>query len=601
MNSFWHNYWNFLEPWRSRLLRLTWWIAAMQLLALAEPAIVMTIVDDIVKHGRGAEDRIWVRTAVGAVTLLLIGLVKVAKDLRIFRVNSSLYRDVQVLCYEKLLRLPMQYFQRTNAGEMMGKVTRGTGKIMDITNFLLFEIVPLVIQTTLSLIVLLYLRPVTTLALLPAAIAFSWLTHRLKRGTQSSRRQRHDCDSKADALNGQAMANIATVLSFNQQAFEAARSVALRNTHQHLFLSEVALINRTEIIRNGLVSVGRMSMIVLCAYAVFGNVVTVGTMILMVTLAERIFISLYRLGGIYDRVMDAEEPVQKILDLMSESEVMPDPREPLSLPSRKAREIVLKEVSFAYPSTSQSQGSDELKMVLHNIHLTIKPGQMLGIVGHSGCGKSTLASLLLGFYRPLTGTIAFDGVDIRHLRVSDVRDSIGLVSQDVDLFNDSISENIRYGTPDATDEDIVEAAKLAHAHDFIMTTEQGYETKVGTRGLRLSGGQRQRIGIARALLRKPPILLFDEATSAVDPETIWEIKQAITKLRGSCTMIVISHQLSTIQDAHNIVVMHQGRVVGMGTHRELLQQRNPTYCSLVKHQTQLDEGLHLSTRGSMLS
>jgi ABC-type multidrug transport system fused ATPase/permease subunit len=564
----------------------------MQTLALIEPAIIMAVVDTVVKHGAAARDRIWPLAGASLAALLGIGVTKVAKDKRISHLNADIYHEVQQLCADKLLRLSMSYHLKTNSGELMGKITRGTGKIIEVTFFLLIEIVPLFIQTILAVVVLSILHPVTALALLPAALLFGWLTHRLKQQTVPSRQKRHAHDSEADRRVGQAVYNILTVQSFGREDHESSLSRNHRDSYRRLFLQEIELMGRTEVFRNGVISIGRVAMLVLCAYAVFGGEVTIGMMILMVTLAERTFINCYRFGGIYDRVMDAQEPVQRVLELMAEPEVDPDPVDPKRLPPASSRRIELRDVGYAYPKTEGRPA-----FMLRDVNLKIEPGEMLGIVGPSGNGKSTLVKLILGFYRPTVGSILIDGIDIRDLAKSDLRRAIGVVSQEVDLFDDTIRANIAYGKLDATDDEIVAAAKAAHAHDFIMEAG-GYDALLGNRGLKLSGGQRQRLSIARALLAQPSILVFDEATSSVDAETIWAIKRSIDALRGGCTMIVISHQLSTVQDANRIAVVTRGRLEAVGRHHDLLG-RNPTYRSLVLIQQRMNEGLELQLKQPM--
>ena len=594
--AFWLSYWRFLKPFHRMLLRVFLWTVAMQGLALIEPAIIMGIVDAIVKDPTTARQHIWLLSGLSFGALCGIGVVKYLKDIRICHLNAAIYHDVQQGCAEKLLRLSMSFHLRTNSGELMGKIVRGTGKIMDTTFFLMFEILPLIIQTVLTMIMLLFLRPYAALILVPTVLVFAGLTHHLKVRTRESRRQRHHHDDEADRRIGEAVWNVMTVQSFNCEEHEAGISRHHRGEFRRLFMSEVTLQGKTDVIRNSIVSLGRVAMLALCAFAVFRSEISIGMLILIVTLAERTFVNCYRFGGIYDRVMDAQEPVQKILDLMAEPENDPDPVDPEVLEPRSSRSIDLCNVSYAYPKDGDTQ---PMHLALREVGLSIQPGEMIGIVGQSGSGKSTLAKLMMGFVRPTIGSVCLDGVDVRHLKRADVRNSIGFVSQEVELFDDSIRANICYGKMDATDEEIVTAAKAAHAHDFIMEAG-GYGTLLGNRGLKLSGGQRQRIGIARALLVRPSILVFDEATSSVDPETIWAIKQAIDSLRGGCTMIVISHQLSTVQNANRIVVMTKGRIEAVGKHHDLLRT-NPTYQRLVRTQQQLDEGIQVQVTRPMLS
>jgi subfamily B ATP-binding cassette protein MsbA len=229
------------------------------------------------------------------------------------------------------------------------------------------------------------------------------------------------------------------------------------------------------------------------------------------------------------------------------------------------REIEFKNVSFQYEDTRVE--------TLSNINLRIKAGEMLAIVGSSGSGKTSLVNLLPRFYHPTEGAILMDGTDIRQVRLDSLRRQIGIVSQETFLFDDTVRNNIAYGLKDPSLDKIIEAAKAAYAHSFIMKMPQGYDTQIGERGVKLSGGEKQRLAIARALLKNPPILVLDEATSSLDTESEYMVQQALTNLMKGRTTFVIAHRLSTIQNAHRIVVIDQGRIVEMGRHEELLKTK----------------------------
>ena len=275
------------------------------------------------------------------------------------------------------------------------------------------------------------------------------------------------------------------------------------------------------------------------------------------------------------RAMAGAERIFEIID--TPSEAYRDPNA-VPMPNIEGR-VTFDDVTFGY---------DKSKPVLHEINLDVKPGEMIGLVGKSGVGKTTTVNLICRFYDVDRGSIAVDGVDLRDVRLEDLRSQIGIVLQEPFLFSGSIAENIGYGKPGATFDEIVEAARAAHAHDFIVTKPDGYDTLIGERGESLSGGERQRVSIARAILHDPRILILDEATSSVDVQTEKRIQDAVARLVKGRTTFAIAHRLSTLRNADRLLVMDAGRVVEMGTHRELLERKGAFY-KLVQMQEEISQ------------
>jgi ATP-binding cassette subfamily B protein len=288
----------------------------------------------------------------------------------------------------------------------------------------------------------------------------------------------------------------------------------------------------------------------------------VGTYSVLIFITQRLLWPLTSLGDTLDLYQRAMASTERALDLLDADALLPDGDQSLD-PKKVDGEINLEDVCFEYQS-----GEDQI--VIRDLSLKMPAGETIGIVGATGAGKSTLVKLLLRFYDVGEGCIRLDGHDLRDLRIRDLRRAIGFVSQDVYLFHGTVRENIAYGTFDATDEDIVEAARIAEAHDFVMGLPNGYDTIVGERGQKLSGGQRQRISIARAVLKDPPVLILDEATSSVDNETEALIQRSLEKIAVGRTTIVIAHRLSTVRNADRIFVLEHGQLIEQGRHDELV-------------------------------
>jgi ATP-binding cassette subfamily B protein len=290
--------------------------------------------------------------------------------------------------------------------------------------------------------------------------------------------------------------------------------------------------------------------------------ITVGVLTAFLAYIGRFYTRLDSMSRIVSSTQKAASGAKRIFEILDHVSSVPEPLNPVALPKVEGR-ITLTDASFRYGN----------RAVIKQLNLDIKPGEMIGLVGHSGSGKSTLVNLMCRFYDLSEGAIALDGVDIKQLRVADYRSQIGLVLQEPFLFFGTIADNIAYGMPDATRQQIVAAARAAHAHEFILRMPQGYDSLVGERGQGLSGGERQRISIARALLINPRILILDEATSAVDTETEKEIQNALDNLVRGRTTIAIAHRLSTLRKADRLVVMDKGLIVEEGTHDVLIESK----------------------------
>jgi ATP-binding cassette subfamily B protein len=386
-----------------------------------------------------------------------------------------------------------------------------------------------------------------------------------------------DVREKVSLINGQLANNltgITTIKSFTAEEYElgriAAQSDAYRVSNKRAIALSAAFI---PLIRM-LILLGFTGILLYGGMDVVAGSLEVGTYSVLVFLTQRLLWPLTRLGETLDQYQRAMASTTRVMNLLDTPIEIHSGDTPLQVEQVRG-EVVLKEITFAYHDRAP---------VIQNLSLYIGAGKTIAIVGSTGSGKSTLVKLLLRLYEVQGGTITLDGIDLRQLRLKDLRRAIGLVSQDVFLFHGTVRENIAYGTFEATHASVMAAAEIAEAHEFISQLPQGYDTIVGERGQKLSGGQQQRIAIARAILKNPPILILDEATSAVDNETEAAIQRSLEKITRNRTTISIAHRLSTVRNADCIYVMEHGKLVEQGRHEQLLEQQG-IYSSLWRVQS----------------
>ncbi|WP_287879451.1 ABC transporter transmembrane domain-containing protein [Aquitalea sp.] len=478
--------------------------------------------------------------------------------------------DVRSAVYRHVISMSPQYFETTQTGEVLSRLTTDTTLVQTVIGTSLSMGLRNVLLMLGGLVMLAMTSPSLTgyilVTLLLVVLPIVLFGRRVRALSKSSQ----DRIADSSAMAGEVLNAIPTVQAFNQQAAEASR-----------FVGSVELSFATALARIRARSLLTVAVIML----IFGAIVFVlwlGAQQVLAgqmsggLLAQFILYAVVTAGAIgavaevWGEVQRAAGATERLMELLQLASPVTEPQHPHALPT--AGRLRLQQVGFAYPSRPEQPS-------LSHIDLELAPGEHVALVGPSGAGKSTLFQLLLRFYDPQQGAISLGGVDIRQLALADLRQHIGVVLQDSVIFGSSALENIRYGRPDASDEEVFAAARAAAAHDFILALPQGYATYLGERGVRLSGGQRQRIAIARAILKNPPILLLDEATSALDAESEQLVQQALERAAANRTTLVIAHRLATVKEADRIVVLEDGRIVAQGRHEELLHS-SPLYARL---------------------
>ncbi|MEH2349559.1 MAG: ABC transporter ATP-binding protein [Nostoc sp.] len=554
------------------------------ILDLAPPWLIGTAVDILVKK----DDSLIAKWGVKDIfsQFLLLSLITViiwvfeslsqyAYD-RLWRnLAQNIQHHLRLDTYNHVQELDSAYFEESSTGNLMSILNDDINQLEDFLNFGANDI----IQISTSLIILTIgafwvLPPSITLAVILPMPFIVWgsLIYQKRLEVRYA-----DVRDKVGFLNSRLANNLSginTIKSFTAEAYESARLAEESEAYRKSNIKAIKLSAAFIPIIRMLVLIGFTGLLFWGGMATSAGIISIGNYSVLLVLVQRLLWPLVSLGEIFDKYQRSMASVNRVMNLLDTP--INIIRGDISLNVSQLRgEIDFKEVTFAY---------QEREPVIKKLSLHIPQSQTIAIVGSTGSGKSTLVKLLLRFYDISSGKITIDGIDIQDLNLHDLRRSIGLVSQDVFLFHGTIAENIAYGTFDANDEQIIKAAKIAEAHDFIMRLPQKYETIVGERGQKLSGGQRQRIAIARAVVKNPPILVLDEATSAVDNETEAAIQRSLEKITVNRTTIAIAHRLSTIRNADCIYVMEYGELVESGTHEELLD-KNGIYANLWRVQS----------------
>ena len=539
--------------------------------SVAGPFILKHIVDDL--NGAGVSSLALVPIALvaayGLARFLMIILGEI-RDTVFGRVTERAMRHIGLQVFKHVHELDLDFHLNRRTGGLARDLERGTRGISFLMRFFVFNIVPTLVEIMLVTVILFYNYGITFAAITVISViiyvGFSIVTTNWR---TEFVRQVATADSEASTISIDSLLNYETVKYFTNETYEADRyDVSLRTWETAKRKNRLSLLS----LNAGQATIITLSMTLmmgLAAQRVALGTMTIGDFVLINAFMMQLFIPLNFLGFVYREIKGKMANIENMFALLDLSSGVNDIDQAPDL-EVNAGAITFENVSFHYRPD---------RPIVKNLNLTISPGEKVAIVGASGAGKSTLVKLLFRFYDPSEGRIVIDGQDIRNICQHSLRRVIGIVPQDTVLFNQSIFENIRYGNPQASDAEVEQAIELAHLKDFINELPEGAATTVGERGLKLSGGEKQRVAIARTILKRPPILVFDEATSSLDSTSERSILSALQEISQGHTSLVIAHRLSTIVDADTIVVFDHGTVVEQGSHDELLAQ-NGHYAEL---------------------
>lgn len=494
------------------------------------------------------------------------------------RVGQRALRSLALETFTHIHRLSMRYHITRKTGGLSRIIERGVKGVDFLLRFMLFSVGPLILELLLVSLVLLWLLDIRYMAVVLVTIAiYVWFTFKVTEWRVRLRREMNEQDTDANQKAIDSLLNFETVKYFGAEAREAERYDTSMQAYEGAAIKTATSLAFLNFGQSLIITTGLVVVMVMAALGVQNGTITVGDFVMVNAYMIQITMPLNFLGTVYREIRQALVDMGEMFDLLElPQEVSDKPGAPDVQVSQG--EVRFENVKFGY---------DPARPILKGVSLDVKSGENVALVGPSGSGKSTIGRLLFRFYDVLDGSVQIDGQDVRDVTQDSLHEAIGVVPQDTVLFNDSIRYNIAYGRADASEEDIIAAARAAQIHDFILSLPEGYDTMVGERGLKLSGGEKQRVGIARTLLKNPPILILDEATSALDSETEASIQGALKRAGEGRTVITIAHRLSTIADADRIVVLESGQVVEEGTHDSLLSKHG-RYATLWNRQMQED-------------
>lgn len=542
-------------------------------LPLLIPLLLKYVTDDILlAEGISTEDK--KSELILVMGIIIVIFVVLRPPIEYYRqylaqwTGSKVLYDIRDKLFDHIQRLSLRFYANNRAGEVISRVIHD---VEQTKNFVITGLMNVWLDFATILIVIIIMFQVDVTLTIVSIILFPLYGFSVKYFYSRLR--------QLTKMRSQALAEVQGHLHERVQGMPVIQSMAIEDYEQEQFQKQnknflnKALVHtswnaKTFAVVNTITDIAPLLVIFYAGYAVINNTLTIGEMIMFITYIDRLYNPLRRLINSSTTLTQSLASMDRVFEFVDEKYDITDKKNAKNIHSVKG-DVSISNVSFRYEEENES--------ILKNVSLEVKQGETIALVGMSGGGKSTLVSLLPRFYDVTEGSIRLDGVDIRDVKVQQLRQNIGMVLQDSILFSDSVRENIALGKPDATKEEIIEAAKAANAHEFIMNLQDGYETKVGERGVKLSGGQKQRVAIARVFLKNPPILILDEATSALDLESEHLIQESLERLAADRTTFIVAHRLSTITHANRIVLLEHGEIVEIGSHEELMRKKGHYY------------------------
>ena len=553
----------YLWEYRGRVVLALSFLIIAKLANISVPLVMKEIVDGL--------DAAKAALAVPVLLLVAYGVLRMSstlfaelRDIVFVKVTQRAMRRIALTVFRHLHALSLRFHLERQTGGVSRDIERGTRGIATLMSFMLFSILPTILEIGLVSGLLFYKFDHWFAIITVGALGFYiGTTFTITEWRTAHRRQMNDMDSKANTRAIDSLLNYETVKYFANEEYEARRYDHNLQRYETAAVKSETSLGLLNSAQSAIVGLTVALLMWRASEGIVRGTMTIGDLVMVNALLIQLYIPLNFLGVMYREIKQALTDMEKMFNLLEENREIEDKPGARPLDTSRGAAIAFQNVDFSY---------DPKRQILFDMSFAVPAGHTVAVVGSSGAGKSTLSRLLFRFYDVNNGRISIDGQDIRDVTQVSLRQSLGIVPQDTVLFNDTIYYNIAYGRPEATREEVFEAARSAHIHDFIERLPDGYNAMVGERGLKLSGGEKQRVAIARTLLKRPAILIFDEATSALDSKTEKAIQAELREISSNRTTLVIAHRLSTIVDADQILVMEHGRIVEHGNFRELIDR-----------------------------